>query len=199
GHHAPAQSLYQSGGIMNTPIVIEGTIPLGRRGRASRPEANGTGSPAAYSLPSSRIPRIARLLALAWHVEGLVRSGTVASYAVAARLGHVSRARMSQIVSLLNLAPDLQEHLLFLLRPVRGRQALTLRRVLTVAAVLDWQEQRRRWRKLRRATSSRPRQCGSLPGRKKTSGFRGELPGGGGAVEVVLLPCAAARRALPPR
>jgi hypothetical protein len=92
---------------------------------------------------------------LAWHVEGLVRSGTVCSYAAAAGLGHVSRARLSQILSLLNLAPDLQEQLLFLQRPARGRQSLTLRQVLTVAAALDWHEQRRRWRKLRRARPAR--------------------------------------------
>ena len=133
---------------MSTPIVIEGSIPLGRRGRASRPAASGAATP---SEPSSRIPRIARLLALAWHVEGLVRSGTVSSYAAAARLGHVSRARLSQILSLLNLAPDLQEQLLFLQRPARGRQSPALRHVLTVAAVLDWHEQRRRWRKVRGA------------------------------------------------
>jgi len=139
---------------MSTPIVIEGTIPLGRRGRASRPEANGAGSPP-NSLPSSCSPRIARLLALAWHVEGLIRSGAVPSYAAAARLGHVSRARLCQILSLLNLAPDLQEHLLFLRRPAGGRQALTLRQVLSVAAALDWPEQRRRWRKLRRGVPDR--------------------------------------------
>ena len=137
---------------MSTPIVIEGTIPLRQHGRAARPEANGAASPAAHSVPSSGVPRIARLLALAWHAEGLVRSGTVSSYAAAARLGHVSRARLSQILSLLNLAPDLQEQLLFLQRPTRGRQALVLRQLLTVAAALDWHEQRRRWRKLRRAT-----------------------------------------------
>jgi hypothetical protein len=102
-------------------------------------------------VPSARVPRIARLLALAWHVEELVRSGTLGSYAAAARLGHVSRARLSQILSLLNLAPDLQEQLLFLQCPARGRQALALRHVLPVAAALNWQEQRRRWRKLRRA------------------------------------------------
>ena len=134
---------------MSTPIVIEGTMPLKRRRRLDSPQANGT---AASPSPGRRVSRIARLLALAWHVERLVRSGTVSSYAVAARLGHVSRARMSQISSLLGLAPDLQERLLFLQRPARGRQALTLRQVLTVATVLDWQEQRRRWRKLRRAT-----------------------------------------------
>jgi hypothetical protein len=138
---------------MSTPIVIEGVIP--RRGRAARPEATRAGAPTTHSVPSARVPQIARLLALAWHVEGLVRSGTVSSYAAAARLGHVSRARMSQISSLLNLAPDLQEQLLFLQRPARGRLALTLRRVLTVAAALDWPEQRRRWRTLRRTTQSR--------------------------------------------
>ena len=140
---------------MSTPIVIEGIIPLRRRGCAARSEANGACSPASHCVPSSRVPRLARLLALAWHVEGLVRSGTISSYAAAARLGHVSRARMSQILNLLNLAPDLQEQLLFLQRPARGRQSLTLRHVLTVVAALDWHEQRRRWRKLRRATPAR--------------------------------------------
>jgi hypothetical protein len=137
---------------MSTPIVIEDTLPLGRRRRASRPAANGAGS-APNSLPSSCIPRVARLLALAWHVDELVRSGTVSSYAAAARLGHVSRARLSQILSLLNLAPDLQEQLLFLQRS-HGRQSLVLRHVLTVAAALDWQEQRRRWRRLRRGRTA---------------------------------------------
>ena len=141
---------------MTTPIVIEGVVALRRRGCADHPKTTSTGSQATPSASSARVPRIARLLALAWHVEGLIRSGRLSSYAVAARLGHVSRARMSQIISLLNLAPDLQEHLLFLRRPTRGRQALTLRQVLTVAAALNWTEQRRRWRKHRRATPSRP-------------------------------------------
>jgi hypothetical protein len=140
---------------MTTPIVLEGTIPLRRRRRVESPQANATDVARPPSLSSLRVPRIARLLALAWHVEGLVRAGTVSSYAVAARLGHVSRARMSQIMNLLNLAPELQEHLLFLQRPARGRQALTLRQVLSAAAALDWSEQRRRWRKLRRATPAR--------------------------------------------
>jgi len=140
---------------MSTPIVIEGTIPLGRRGRATRPESNGTGSPGTHPPPSSPAPRLARLLALAWHIEGLVRSGTVCSYAAAARLGQVSRARLSQILSLLNLAPDLQEQLLFLQRPAHGRQPLVLRQVLTAAAAFDWHEQRRRWRKLRHGAPDR--------------------------------------------
>jgi hypothetical protein len=127
---------------MSTPLLLEGTLP--RRGR------RGAAQAATVSMSSPRVPRIARLVALAWHIEEQVRLGTLASYAAAARLGHVSRARLSQIVSLLNLAPDLQEQVLFLRRPIRGRQAPTLRQLLSVAAALDWHEQRRRWRKLRR-------------------------------------------------
>src|SRR5262249_18208821 len=100
---------------------------------------------------SSRIPRIAQLMALARHIDDLVRSGALGSYAAAARLGHISRARISQILTLVHLAPDLQEQLLFLKRPSRGRTAPVLRQVLQVAAVLDWDEQRRRWRRLQRA------------------------------------------------
>ena len=59
-------------------------------------------------------------------------------------------------MGLLSLAPVLQEQLLLLVPPVRGRAALVLRHVLTVAATLDWEEQRRRWRKLQRAKQQRP-------------------------------------------
>jgi hypothetical protein len=87
---------------------------------------------------------------LAWHIEEQVRSGALGSYAAAARLGHISRARLSQILSLLHLAPDVQEQVLFSQRATRGRPELALRQLLSVAAALDWHEQRRRWRKLRR-------------------------------------------------
>ena len=140
---------------MSTPLVIEGTFAPGRRGRAGGREEHRDSPASPASIAPARVPRIARLLALAWHIEGLVRSGTLASYAAAARLGHVSRARLSQILSLLNLAPDLQEQVLFLQHPRRGRTPLALRQILRVAAVLDWPEQRRRWRKLRRAGNDR--------------------------------------------
>jgi hypothetical protein len=132
---------------MNTSVVIRGTLPSRRRGH--EPDA---GESPPHPAPSARIPRIARLMALARHVDELVRSGTVASYAAAARLGRVSRARLSQIIGLLNLAPDLQEQLLCLEHPGRGRPAPVLRRLLSVASALDWDEQRRRWRKLKRVT-----------------------------------------------
>ena len=50
----------------------------------------------ADELTRGRVPRVARLMALAVRFERLVRDGVVADYAELARLGHVSRARMSQ-------------------------------------------------------------------------------------------------------
>jgi hypothetical protein len=61
-----------------------------------------------------RPPRIARLVALAHKLDALVRSGTIADYGELARLGHISPARLSQIMVLLHLAPSIQEYVLFL-------------------------------------------------------------------------------------
>ena len=68
------------------------------------------------------VSRIARLMALAIRFEWLVRQETVRDYAELARRGHVTRARMSQIMKLLNLAPDIQETLLFLPKTMATRR-----------------------------------------------------------------------------
>jgi hypothetical protein len=85
-------------------------------------------------------------MALAWRFEKLVQGGEVKDYAHLARLGRVTRARISQIMNLLQLAPDLQERLLFLTRPAQGRDPMHLARLQPVAAVLNWRRQRRLWR-----------------------------------------------------
>ena len=64
--------------------------------------------------PESPPPRIARLLALAHKLDALVRSGAVSSYGGLARLGHITPARLTQIMVLLHLAPSIQEYLLFI-------------------------------------------------------------------------------------
>jgi hypothetical protein len=92
-----------------------------------------------------RVPRVAKLLALAHRFEGLVRSGEVADYAALARLGRVSRARISQIMSLLSLTPDVQEQILFLPRTQSGRDPIQMRHLLPIAQVADWKVQRQLW------------------------------------------------------
>ena len=85
------------------------------------------------------IPRIARLMALAIRFEGLLRNETIRDYAELARLGRVTRARMTQIMKLLDLAPDIQEQVLFL-PPTKGLNERNLR---SIVSKIDWTEQRR--------------------------------------------------------
>ena len=125
------------------------------RGTAGRKEVNVGVEPAAPPVEAGRVPRVARLMALAIRFEELVRMGEVESHADLARLGQVTRARISQIMDLLCLAPDIQEELLFLPHVERERDAVSEHELRTVCAVSDWREQRRRWREL--AGARRPR------------------------------------------
>ena len=92
----------------------------------------------------SAIPRIARLMALAIRLDGLIREQTIPDYATLARRGRVTRARMTQIMKLLDLAPDLQEQILFLPHLPR----LNERNLRPTASRIDWDEQRRLFREL---------------------------------------------------
>lgn len=105
-------------------------------------------APAPAPVPLGRVPRISRLMALAIRFENLLAAGEVTDYAELARLGHVTRARVTQICNLLNLAPDIQEALLFLPAVEEGRDAVKEWQVRPVAGTPDWREQRRLWRKL---------------------------------------------------
>jgi len=85
-------------------------------------------------------------MALALRLDGLVRTGQVRNYTELAALGHVTRARICQILNLLQLAPDLQEALLFLPLTLRGRDPIILADLMPIAAAFDWRKQRRLWR-----------------------------------------------------
>jgi hypothetical protein len=89
------------------------------------------------------------LLALAHHFDRLIREGVVEDYADIARLGGVSRARISQLVGLLDLAPDIQEQLL-LRRSTQGSRAHPSERSLRpITAEPDWDRQREFWSRIR--------------------------------------------------
>jgi hypothetical protein len=112
------------------------TLEFGVRRRVEREERDCART--TYP-PGDAIPRVARLMALAIRLEGLIREGAVRDYAELARLGKVTRARMTQINKLLHLAPDIQEQLLFL--PwIKGLNERNLR---PIVRQVDWDEQRR--------------------------------------------------------
>ncbi len=74
--------------------------------------------------PATTIPRITRLMALAVRFDQLIRDGVVKDYAELARVGGVSRARISQIMDLNMLAPQIQLKLLHSERPNTRERAL---------------------------------------------------------------------------
>jgi len=88
-------------------------------------------------------------MALAIRFDGYLREGVVADQADLARLGHVSRARVTQIMNLLHLAPDIQEAVLCLPRVAEGRDPITERDLRPIAAEVDWELQRALWRGVR--------------------------------------------------
>ena len=92
-----------------------------------------------------RVPRVSRLMALAIRFDGLIRDGVVTDQAELARLGHVTRARLTQIMNLLRLAPEIQEAILFLPRVERGRDPIKERQLRPIAAQPDWRKQRTMW------------------------------------------------------
>lgn len=93
-------------------------------------------------------PRISKLMALAHHFEQLVVSGAVKDYAELARLGMVSRARITQIMNLLLLAPDIQEAILFLPKTVEGHDPIKLKHLQPICLERDWRRQSARWQTL---------------------------------------------------
>ena len=90
-------------------------------------------------------------MALAIHMQELVEAGEVTDYAELAQLAHVSRARITQIMNLLHLAPDIQEEILFLPPTDGGRSPIREHMVRLIAAIIDWRKQRRMWRELKSA------------------------------------------------
>jgi hypothetical protein len=91
------------------------------------------------------VPRVARLLALAHHFQALLKQGVFGSQTEIAQVAGLTRARITQIMNLLFLAPDIQEQILFLPRVAKGRDSVTERDLREVLKTLMWREQRARW------------------------------------------------------
>lgn len=117
--------------------MTEIAIPYRPRAEASREVKAALGR---------RYPtRVSRQLALAHALEKRVRSGEFADYAEMARSFGLSRARVTQLMDLLLLAPVIQEEILFL-ECLPGRQPISERELRQrVLRSLDWQQQQQAW------------------------------------------------------
>ena len=93
-------------------------------------------------------PRIAEVLALAISFDDLIRRGLARDHSALARLGCISKERVSQIMRLIWLAPDIQQEILTLPRTPRGRFLVGEVELREVASMMLWSEQRVAWGRL---------------------------------------------------
>jgi hypothetical protein len=120
--------------VKTSGLTLEWTL------RSPRHERSAGTEPAVRR--DGKTPRVTRLMALAIKFQEMVDRGEVRDYADLARLGYVTRARITQIMNLLNLAPDIQEAILFMPAANEARDRLSERSLRIVTAIVSWARQR---------------------------------------------------------
>lgn len=127
-------------------LTVTKKVSFGKAHRARRNKLPDQSPPPDRTV--GRVPRIARLMALALRFQQLIDDGVVENQAEIAHLSHVSRARVTQIMNLLHLAPDIQDAILHLPRTRSGRDPIREFHIKPVARLVNWDEQRVDWRAL---------------------------------------------------
>lgn len=100
--------------------------------------------------------RVARLLALAHDIEARIEAGEFHDYADVARAHGLTRARLTQVMNLLLLAPPIQEDVLHL-EVLPGREPISERDLRRVLQSLVWEEQVAEWRTVLQPISKKVR------------------------------------------
>ena len=111
-----------------------------------------TPKPKKSSAPA-KLPHITKLMALAIRLEHLLASGQVKDQAEIARVAGVTRARVTQIINLTNLAPDIQQAILDLEPTTDHVPRFREREVRTIAILPNWETQRVLWKRLVKRTT----------------------------------------------
>ncbi|ACY13698.1 hypothetical protein [Haliangium ochraceum] len=133
----------------NGAIVVTGR--LFRHGGGNGRPHRFSGQPGKQPPPPTRRPaRVAQMLAFAHRVEAEVSRGDFESRSAAARHYGMTTGRITQLLSLLWLSPDIQEDVLFL-KAVNGCEPISGQALEKIARIADWSEQRRGWREMKRS------------------------------------------------
>jgi len=119
--------------------------------RATHGSRQGAGQQQDQQTSPGRVPRVSRLLALAMRFQDMIDRDEVRDFADLARLGYVTRARITQIMDLTLLAPDIQEEILFLPQTTAGRDPIKEKEVRAIAAIPHWHRQRKKWAETQKA------------------------------------------------
>lgn len=130
---------------MSENLTVKSKVHFGTARHGQKRLVDGVAPPE----PVGRVPRLARLMAIAIRFQEMLERGEVRDYADLARLGYVTRARVTQIMNLLRLSPDIQEQVLFLPLTTDGRDSIAEWEIRPIASQPDWRLQRRMWESLR--------------------------------------------------
>ncbi len=114
------------------PAAAEATEPVKRRGK---------------------VPRVARLMALAIQFDEMIRRGEVGDATELAMLYDITQPRMSQIRAMTLLAPDIQEAILNLPQEIEGRCQIHEKGLRPIRSEVDFDRQREMWAQLQQPSS----------------------------------------------
>lgn len=148
---------------MGQGAILTGSFKVTKVGKRTGPRRPAPTTTDATSPPSGRVPRVARLMALAIRLDGLIQSGEVASQRELAAVARVTPARLTQILNLLHLTPQIQEHLLLMPPITRGKDPITERELRHITAVSCWKMQQVLWSKVGDLCDRRAEQFLALP------------------------------------
>jgi len=90
---------------------------------------------------------------MAIRLEHLLATGQVKDQAEIARVAGITRARVTQIINLTNLAPDIQQAILDLEPSTDYVPRFREREVRTIAIMPNWEKQRVAWKRLVKGTT----------------------------------------------
>ncbi len=106
-------------------------------------------APRRDSSPVGRVPRVARMLAMAHKIDEMIHDGKLHDLADAARAMELTRARVTQITNLLLLAPEIQAAILELPLVEQGRDPISERQLRPIVAEADWRRQIELWNEVK--------------------------------------------------
>lgn len=118
--------------------IFEGKLHRAQRGHG---KTFVEGPPQPPPEPVRRPARVAVMLALAHKIEDAIERGVVRDRAEVARRLGLTRARLTQLMDLTLLAPDIQEQILFL-ESVDGIEPMSERELRLATRRAEWTWQR---------------------------------------------------------
>ena len=136
----------------DTSKIVEVRCSLKRpaRQRSQTADPDPTALPIVDALElRAKLPRITHTVARALMFEHAIANGEAADHADLARLTATTRERVSQVMKMMQLAPDIQDEILRLPPKQRRHRAITVPEVTAIAKEILWDDQRESWRNLK--------------------------------------------------